>query len=225
MPSGRWGNRWKFGPESNLAKGMYKDRTAEVEESSRPNGPKWWTNLNSPSIIALGSLFNEAWGLIKTTEDCKPDQRLDPTSTNQFLLAGEILKWRENWCMGRDISICHNVYLILWCWPVIYGKKSDWFWVNWGFDYQWKSHLLNKDIWGYQELPQKKSSESIWEIDGRVSTMPNSFWDLPERKIYFKTLNVEIETNGLMTYDRRSWSLNADFLKKSISGPLNNRIR
>jgi hypothetical protein len=69
-----------------------------------------------------------------------------------------------------------------------------------------------KDNWGYQSY---KNSDELYK---RYSELVNSFPDLIQKglsaAVYTQTTDVEIEINGLMTYDRKVMKMPVEKLKQ-----------
>jgi beta-galactosidase/beta-glucuronidase len=215
MPSGDMGNRWEVRP-GVIREGMYKDRTAESEEIFKTE----WTEIMNefkffPSIIAWVP-FNEAWGQFKTTEIVNLTKKLDPTRLINSASGGNFEM--EGTDVVGDMLDLHNYPDPVMPDPVIYGKNKLMILGEFGgLGLPMEGHTwLNKDNWGYQSFTSKEDLQNRYEklmVDLK-KLIPLGL----AGAVYTQTTDVEIETNGLMTYDRKIVKFDADFLKKIHSG-------
>jgi hypothetical protein len=195
---------------------MYKDRTAESEEIFKTE----WTEIMNefkffPSIIAWVP-FNEAWGQFKTTEIVNLTKKLDPTRLINSASGGNFEM--EGTDVVGDMLDLHNYPDPVMPDPVIYGKNKLMILGEFGgLGLPMEGHTwLNKDNWGYQSFTSKEDLQNRYEklmVDLK-KLIPLGL----AGAVYTQTTDVEIETNGLMTYDRKILKFDADFLKKIHSG-------
>ncbi|WP_186755473.1 glycoside hydrolase family 2 protein [Echinicola salinicaeni] len=206
MPSGDHGNRWN--PRPGVAGvGTERERSPESEAIYR----KEWkdiidANYNFPSIIVWVP-FNEAWGQFKTEEIVKwtvaydPSRLINGASGGNFFPVGQIIDL-HNYpdpampsprLFGKDMVLTLGEFGGL-------GLPVD--------GHTWQ----DKDNWGYQ------SFKSVGELEDRYAKLMNDLEKLIpmglSAAVYTQTTDVEVETNGLMTYDRKVIKLTPEFLKK-----------
>ena len=157
-------------------------------------------------VVFVWVPFNEAWGQFKTKEIVDWTLRYDSTrlvneaSGGNFEYTGHIL----------DI---HNYPDPSMPSPDLFGAKQILVLGEYGGlglpveDHTWQG----KDNWGYQSF---KTPEDLL---AKYQSLVNRFPDLIKRglsaAIYTQTTDVEIEVNGLMTYDRKVVKMPADQLK------------
>ncbi|NHE57362.1 glycoside hydrolase family 2 protein [Cyclobacterium plantarum] len=205
MPSGDMGNRWESRP-GVLGKGTEKQRTPESEAIFR----KEWkaimdANYNFPSIVVWVP-FNEAWGQFNTEEIVKWTVRQDPTRLVDGASGG-------NYTKAGQIMDMHNYPDPVMPDPSIWGKDQIIVLGEYGgLGLPVEGHTWQeKDNWGYQSFKNKS------ELQDRYSQLikdlkPLIFQGLSSA-IYTQTTDVEVEVNGLMTYDRKVVKFEPSFLK------------
>ncbi len=208
MPSGDLGgNIWDMHPGKIRAGQHDKDRTPESEAIFR----KEWKAImdalhNFPSIV-IWVPFNEAWGQFKTTEmvdwtiNYDKSRLVNGASGGNFQHPGHIF----------DI---HNYPDAAMPEPSIYGSKYVLALGEYGgLGLPVEGHTWQeKDNWGYQSFKNKE------ELKKRYEDVVTDLWKLIPRGlsagVYTQTTDVEIETNGLMTYDRKVIKISEEELKK-----------
>ena len=200
MPSGDLGNRWEVRP-GIIRKGVNRERTAASEKIFTTE----WTEIIKefkffPSIVVWVP-FNEAWGQFKTKEITALTRELDPTrlinsaSGGNFELAG-------NRVVG-DILDLHNYPDPVMPDPAVFGTTISLVLGEYGgLGLPLEGHTWQqKDNWGYQSFKSKE------ELEARYRTLVADLNELIPKglaaAVYTQTTDVEIETNGLMTYDRK----------------------
>ena len=200
MPSGDLGNRWEVRP-GVIRKGVNRERTAASEKIFTTE----WTEIIKefkffPSIVVWVP-FNEAWGQFKTKEITALTRELDPTrlinsaSGGNFELAG-------NRVVG-DILDLHNYPDPVMPDPAVFGTTISLVLGEYGgLGLPIEGHTWQqKDNWGYQSFKSKE------ELEARYRTLIDDLNELIPKglaaAVYTQTTDVEIETNGLMTYDRK----------------------
>jgi beta-galactosidase/beta-glucuronidase len=213
MPSGDMGNHWEPRPAiSGL--GTEKDRTPESEQIYKT---EWKAimdaNRHFPSIVVWVP-FNEAWGQFKTTEITEWTMKYDPTRLVNSASGGNFFP------TGHIIDL-HNYPAPAMPSPEIFGSKQIIVLGEFGGlglpvdQHTWQQ----KDNWGYQTF---KNQEDLYN---RYQTFVGKFEELINQglsaAVYTQTTDVEVETNGLMTYDRKVIKFPEAKLK-SIHTPLYN---
>lgn len=208
MPSGDLGgNIWDMQP-GKISNGVHdKDRSPESEAIYK----KEWKDImdalhNFPSIVVWVP-FNEAWGQFKTKEitewtiDYDPSRLVNSASGGNFSYIGHIL----------DI---HNYPGAAMPDPNLFGDKfilalGEFGGLGLPVDgHTWQE----KDNWGYQSFKNKE------ELKERYQELVTDLNALIKRGlsagVYTQTTDVEVETNGLMTYDRKVIKIPEAELKK-----------
>ncbi len=196
MPSGDLGgNHWDMRPGITSGRQHDKDRSAASEAIYR----KEWKAImdalhNFPSIVVWVP-FNEAWGQFKTKEITEwtvaydPSRLVNSASGGNFFPTGHIM----------DI---HNYPDAVMPRPELYGDKQILVLGEFGgLGLPVEGHTWqNKDNWGYQ------SFKNVDELKRRYRGLVNDLARLIpmglSAAVYTQTTDVEVETNGLMTYDR-----------------------
>ena len=188
MPSGdRQNNKWEF---LKLNAGDDVNRS----EESKNNYYKEWSeiidNLKFFQCIIVWIPFNEGWGQFDTEKVVVFTKKQDSTRL-------------INAASGGNHRICGN-FLDLHSYPhpAQYLKVDNL--INilgefGGLALDIKGHTWKEDNWGYKTC---KSKEEVTEkYEEYINLLINSFKSF-SAAIYTQTTDVEIEINGLITYDR-----------------------
>ena len=197
MPSGDLGgNSWDMQPGKLSGDLRDKNRSKESETYYRK---EWKTILetlhNYPSIVVWVP-FNEAWGQFKTKEitdwtiNFDNSRLVNSASGGNFMYTGHIL----------DI---HNYPDAAMPDPAIFGDKfilalGEFGGLGLPVDgHTWQQ----KDNWGYQSFKNKEELFNRYKqlVDKLEKLIPLGL----SAAVYTQTTDVEVETNGLMTYDRK----------------------
>jgi beta-galactosidase/beta-glucuronidase len=211
MPSGDMGNRWeqKVGV---VGKGTERVRTPESEAIFK----KEWkaimdANYNFPSIVVWVP-FNEAWGQFKTHEISDWTKSYDPTRLVNSASGGNFeLKGAK---IAGDILDVHNYPDPVMPSAELFGKIQLLVLGEFGgLGLPVEGHTWQeKDNWGYQSF---KSNEELLE---RYKILMADLKELIPMglagAVYTQTTDVEIETNGIMTYNRKVIKMPIEVLKK-----------
>ncbi|MCH7403530.1 beta-galactosidase [Belliella kenyensis] len=210
MPNGDHGNEWEMRP-GIIGKGTDRDRSAASEAIFK----KEWkaiidANYNFPSIVVWVP-FNEAWGQFKTkeitewTQDYDPSRLVNSASGGNFEMEGAKIT--------GDIIDLHNYPAATMPDPGIYGKDNVIVLGEFGglglpvYGHTWQ----DKDNWGYQSF---KDKEALANRYGEfMKTLENLITAGLSAAVYTQTTDVEVETNGLMTYDRKIIKFDESWLK------------
>ncbi|MCY4778277.1 beta-galactosidase [Sphingobacterium sp. UT-1RO-CII-1] len=197
MPSGDLGgNVWDMMP-GKISGGKHdKDRS---EESERIFRQEWNTIMeqlhNFPSIVVWVP-FNEAWGQFKTKEITEWTIAKDPSRLVNSASGG-------NFAYVGDILDIHNYPDAAMPDPDIFGKDYVLALGEYGgLGLPIEGHTWQqKDNWGYQSFKNKEELRKRYSelIDNLQRLIPKGL----SAAVYTQTTDVEIETNGLMTYDRK----------------------
>jgi beta-galactosidase/beta-glucuronidase len=195
MPNGDWGGRWGQRPGVE-GDGEDMERTERSEQIYRTEWAAIMDDFHNFPSIVVWVPFNEAWGQFKTEEitnwtmERDTSRLVNSASGGNFHAVGHIL----------DI---HN-------YPVPAMPRADLFGQDrilvlgeyGGLGLPLEGHTWqDKDNWGYQSFKNAdelfaKYQDFIGRLEGMVSKGLSA-------AIYTQTTDVEVETNGLMTYDRK----------------------
>lgn len=197
MPSGDLGgNHWDMRPGITSGRQHDKDRSPESEAIYR----KEWKAImdalhNFPSIVVWVP-FNEAWGQFKTKEITEWTMGYDPSRLVNSASGG-------NFFPTGHIFDIHNYPDAVMPRPELFGDKQILVLGEFGglglpvAGHTWQ----NKDNWGYQSF--KNVDELKRRYAGLVKDLARLIPMGLSAAVYTQTTDVEIETNGLMTYDRK----------------------
>ena len=197
MPSGDLGgNHWDMRPGITSGKQHDKDRSPESEAIYR----KEWKAImdalhNFPSIVVWVP-FNEAWGQFKTTEITEWTMGYDPSRLVNSASGG-------NFFPTGHIFDIHNYPDAVMPRPELFGAKQILVLGEFGgLGLPIEGHTWqNKDNWGYQSF--KNADELKRRYQGLVNDLARLIPLGLSAAVYTQTTDVEVETNGLMTYDRK----------------------
>ncbi len=190
MPSGdrnpEWQNRIYF-------EGTEMKRSAESEACYRKEWKEIMDALYSYPCIGTWIPFNEAWGQFKTPEIVEWTKQYDPTRLVNPASGG------NHYTCG-DMLDLHNypapeLYLYDAQRATVLGEYGGIGWVVQG-------HIWEPDRnWGYIQFNSSKevTDEYVKYAEKLYDLIPRGF----SAAVYTQTTDVEVEVNGLMTYDRR----------------------
>ncbi|MEO5593511.1 MAG: sugar-binding domain-containing protein [Chitinophagaceae bacterium] len=195
MPSGDLGNRWESRP-GIFGKATDKARTAESEKIYRNEWKEIMQDLYNFPCIVVWVPFNEAWGQFKTMEIVDWTMQKDPSRLVNTASGGNF----ED--VGPIIDL-HNYPEPLMPDPALFGSKRILVLGEFGGlglpveNHTWQE----KNNWGYQTFKNKE------DLLKRYAELMDHIPALIEKglsaAVYTQTTDVEVETNGLMTYDRK----------------------
>ncbi|MDO9375744.1 MAG: glycoside hydrolase family 2 TIM barrel-domain containing protein [Ferruginibacter sp.] len=194
MPSGDLGNRWESRP-GIYGRATDKQRTEASEKIFRTE----WTEImqdlhNFPSIVVWVP-FNEAWGQFKTKEIVDWTMKKDPSRLVNTASGGNF----EN---AGHITDLHNYPEPLMPDPVLFGSKVLVLGEFGGLGLPVDNHTWQqKNNWGYQSF--KSGDELLKRYAEFIDRIPHLIDKGLSAAVYTQTTDVEVETNGLMTYDRK----------------------
>lgn len=190
MPSGdrnpEWQNRKYF-------EGTEMKRSAESEAIYRKEWKEIMDCLYSYPCIGVWVPFNEAWGQFKTpeivewTKQYDPSRLVNPASGGNHYTCGDMLDLHN--------YPAPEMYLYDAQRATVLGEYG-------GIGLVLKEHLWEPDRnWGYIQFSSSKQA-----TDEYVK-YANLLYDLISKgfsaAVYTQTTDVEVEVNGLMTYDRK----------------------
>ena len=178
-----------------------------VPDDAKANYYKEWGEIMSafkvfPCIVTWVP-FNEAWGQFDTEEVVKFTRAQDPTRLINYASGGNFVK-----CSG-DILDLHNYPH-----PEMYLYDKDYINVlgeYGGIGWPVEGHLWQPDRnWGYVQF--KSADEVLDTYEKYADMLIDLINDGFAGAIYTQTTDVEIEVNGLMTYDRKVVKLDMERL-------------
>jgi beta-galactosidase/beta-glucuronidase len=201
MPSGDNSPEWQ---QRNYYNGKELERTAQSEQDFRQEWKEIMDLTISNPCVVVWVPFNERWGQFKTheitewTKDYDRSRLVNPASGGNHYDCGDMLDMHNypNPAMGMFDSKRTNVL----------GEYG-------GIGLIKTGHLWDENRnWGYV---QYKTSEEA----------TNAYIDMAEMlkklipfgysaAVYTQTTDVEIEINGLMTYDRKVIKMNEEKIRK-----------
>lgn len=195
MPSGDLGNWWNPRPGVE-GLGNEKERTEESEAIFREEWKEIMNDFHNFPSIVVWVPFNEAWGQFKTEEITHWTMELDPSrlvnsaSGGNFFPVGHIIDLHNypDPAMPRADLFGSDQIIVL-------GEFG-------GLGLPVEGHTWqDKDNWGYQSF--KNADELFKRYDEFMGRMEGLIKRGLSAAVYTQTTDVEIETNGLMTYDRK----------------------
>jgi hypothetical protein len=220
MPSGDLGARWNNRP--GIEGDWDMTRSPESESIYREE----WTAImddlyNFPSIVVWVP-FNEAWGQFKTVEITNWTMQKDPSRLVNSASGGNFYE------AGHMVDL-HNYPGPAMPKASLFGAKQAIVLGEFGGlglpieNHTWQ----DKNNWGYRTF--KNADTLFMTYSGYIDQMVPMIQKGLSAAVYTQTTDVEIETNGLMTYDRKVIKIPADRLKgihqKLYSSPDNLTIR
>ena len=201
MPSGDMGNKWEMHTYNG---GTDKNRTQE----SKDNFSKEWKEImdlcmSSPSVVVWVP-FNEAWGqfdterIVNWTMEYDPSRLVNPASGGNHRPCGHMLDLHNYPGPAMKLFDPQRVNVL--------GEYG-------GIGLVMKEHLWEPDRnWGYVRLNSPK------EVTDEYEKYADMLYKLIGRgfaaAVYTQTTDVEVEVNGLMTYDRKEMKVEPERIRK-----------
>ena len=190
MPNGDRGPEWQM---HNYFNGNERVRSAESEANFRQEWKELIDYLYSYPSVGVWVPFNEAWGQFKTEEISEWTKAYDPTRLVNPASGG------NHYTVG-DMLDLHNypnprMYLYDAQRATVLGEYGGIGWAN-------KEHLWEPDRnWGYVQFNSSKevTDEYIKYAEDLKQLIRQGF----SAAVYTQTTDVEVEVNGLLTYDRK----------------------
>lgn len=193
MPSGDQADEMPQWQNRNYFTGEEKHRSALSESYYRKEWREIIDCLYNFASIGVWVPFNEAWGQFKTVEIAEwtkaydPSRLVNPASGGNHYLTGDLLDL-HHYPDPELYLYDHNRATVL-------GEYG-------GIGLVLKGHIWEPDRnWGYVRFdsPQAVTDEYERYAEKLKKLIPNGF----SAAVYTQTTDVEIEVNGLMTYDRK----------------------
>lgn len=190
MPNGDRSPEWQM---HNYFTGNERVRSAESEANYRQEWKEIIDYLYSYPSVGVWVPFNEAWGQFKTKEITEWTKSYDPTRLVNPASGG-------NHYTTGDILDLHNypnprMYLYDAQRATVLGEYGGIGWAN-------KEHLWEPDRnWGYVQFNSSKevTDEYVKFAEELKQLIRQGF----SAAVYTQTTDVEVEVNGLLTYDRK----------------------
>ncbi|MEN6598162.1 MAG: sugar-binding domain-containing protein [Proteiniphilum sp.] len=201
MPNGDRGPGWD---SRNYFKGSESMRTAESEGNYRKEWKEIMDYLYSYPSIGVWVPFNEAWGQFKTieitewTKQYDPSRLVNPASGGNHYPVGDMLDLHQ--------YPAPQLYLYDAQRATVLGEYGGIGWAN-------KEHLWEPNRnWGYVQFNSSKevTDEYIKYAEQLKQLIRQGF----SAAVYTQTTDVEVEVNGLMTYDRKLVKVDEARVKK-----------
>ncbi len=190
MPSGDRGPEWQ---PRNYFNGTEIKRSEASEACYRKEWKEIMDYLYSYPCIGTWVPFNESWGQFKTTEIVEWTKQYDPTRLVNPASGG------NHYTCGDILDLHHypqpNMFLYDAQRATVLGEFG-------GIGLALKDHLWEPNRnWGYVQFNTSKEAtdEYVKYADLLYKLIDKGF----SAAVYTQTTDVEVEVNGLMTYDRK----------------------
>jgi hypothetical protein len=206
MPTGDLGNQWENRP-AIYGRATDKDRTPESERIYRTEWNEIMQDLHNFPCIVVWVPFNEAWGQFKTKEIVEWSMQKDPSRLVNTASGGNFVN------VGPIIDL-HNYPEPLMPDPELFGAKRILVLGEFGGlglpveGHTWQS----KNNWGYQSFKNKE--ELFKRYTELIDKIPSLIAKGLSAAVYTQTTDVEGESNGFLTYDRKEMKMPVDKLKE-----------
>ncbi len=201
MPNGDAHPEWQ---RWNYFSGQELKRSAESEENFRREWKEVMDLTYSNPSVVVWVPFNERWGQFKTeeivewTKNYDPSRLINPASGGNHYNVGDIIDMHNypDPVMGLFDPQKSNVL----------GEYG-------GIGLVLEDHLWEKDRnWGYVQYKNSEEATKVYiEYAEKLKKLiPFGY----SGAVYTQTTDVEIEVNGLLTYDRKVVKLNEEKIRK-----------
>lgn len=201
MPNGDRGPEWQMRQYFN---GVERNRSAESEANFRKEWKEIIDYLYSYPSVGVWVPFNEAWGQFKTEEITEWTKQYDPTRLVNPASGG------NHYTVGDMLDLHQypspQLYLYDAQRATVLGEYGGIGWAN-------KEHLWEPDRnWGYVQFNSAKevTDEYVKYAEELKQLIHQGF----SAAVYTQTTDVEIEVNGLMTYDRELVKVDEERVRK-----------
>jgi beta-galactosidase/beta-glucuronidase len=201
MPNGDRGPQWQM---HNYFNGTEAVRSAESEANFRQEWKEIIDYLYSYPSVGVWVPFNEAWGQFKTVEITEWTKEYDPTRLVNPASGG------NHYTVGDMVDL-HNypnprMYLYDAQRATVLGEYGG---IGWAI----KEHLWEPDRnWGYVQFNSSKevTDEYVKYAEELKQLIRQGF----SAAVYTQTTDVEVEVNGLLTYDRKLVKVDEERVRK-----------
>jgi beta-galactosidase/beta-glucuronidase len=201
MPNGDRGSEWQM---HRYFDSVERKRSAESEANFRKEWKEIMDYLYSYPSVGVWVPFNEAWGQFKTVEIVEWTKQYDPSRLVNPASGG-------NHFQTGDLLDLHNyphpaMYLYDAQRATVLGEYGGIGWAN-------KEHLWEPNRnWGYVQFNSEK--EVTDEYVKYAEQLKQFIHAGLSAAVYTQTTDVEIEVNGLMTYDRKLVKVDEERVRK-----------
>jgi len=201
MPNGDDHPEWQ---RHSYFTGRELERSAESEENFRREWKEVMDLVYSNPCVVLWVPFNERWGQFKTeeivewTNNYDPSRLVNPASGGNYYDVGDILDVHN---YPEPVMGLYN------------SKKVNVLGEYGGIGLVVKDHLWEKDRnWGYVQYKNSEEATKVYiEYAEKLKKLiPFGY----SGAVYTQTTDVEIEVNGLLTYDRKVVKFNEEKIRK-----------
>lgn len=201
MPNGDRSPEWQMRQYFN---GAERVRSAESDINYRKEWKEIIDYLYSYPSVGVWVPFNEAWGQFKTkeiaewTKQYDPSRLVNPASGGNHYTVGDMLDLHQ--------YPAPQLYLYDAQRATVLGEYGGIGWAN-------KEHLWEPDRnWGYVQFnsAEEVTDEYVKYAEQLKHLIRQGF----SAAVYTQTTDVEIEVNGLMTYDRKVVKIDEGRVKK-----------
>lgn len=201
MPNGDRSPEWQM---HSYFTGSERERSAESEANFKQEWKELIDYLYSYPSVGVWVPFNEAWGQFNTAEITEWTKAYDPTRLVNPASGG------NHYTVG-DMLDLHNypnprMYLYDAQRATVLGEYGGIGWAN-------KEHLWEPERnWGYVQFNSSKevTDEYIKYAEELKQLIRQGF----SAAVYTQTTDVEIEVNGLLTYDREVVKVDEERVRK-----------
>lgn len=201
MPSGDRNPEWQ---RTQYFTGTELNRSTFSEQTYRKEWQEIVDCLYSYPCIGTWVPFNEAWGQFKTqeivewTKQYDPTRLVNPASGGNHYTCGDILDLHNYPAPAMYLYDAQRVNVL--------GEYG-------GIGLVMKEHLWEPNRnWGYVQFGSSK--EATAEYVKYAEELKRLIGRGLSAAVYTQTTDVEVEVNGLMTYDRKVVKLDEKTLKK-----------
>lgn len=201
MPNGDAHPEWQ---RWNYFNGQELVRSAESEENFRREWKEVMDLTYSNPSVVVWVPFNERWGQFKTeeivewTKNYDPSRLINPASGGNHYNVGDIIDMHNY--PGPVMGLFDP-------------QKSNVLGEYGGIGLVLEDHLWEKDRnWGYVQYKNSEEATNVYiEYAEKLKKLiPFGY----SGAVYTQTTDVEIEVNGLLTYDRKVVKLNEKRIRK-----------
>lgn len=200
MPSGDNTPQWQM---HNYFDGAELVRSQESEENFRREWKEIIDMLYSFPSIGVWVPFNEAWGQFKTAEIVEWTKAYDPSRLVNPASGG------NHYQVGDILDTHHYPHPKL---TLVDSRRATVLGEYGGIGYVVKEHLWEPDRnWGYITFNSPKQVTDQYEAYAeKLKILIEAAFTAA---VYTQTTDVEVEVNGLMTYDRKVIKVEADRIR------------
>ena len=201
MPNGDRSPEWQM---REYFTGVERLRSPESEANFRKEWKEIMDYLYSYPSIGVWVPFNEAWGQFKTKEITEWTKQYDPSRLVNPASGG------NHYHLGDMLDLHHypqpEMFLYDGQRATVLGEYGGIGWAN-------KEHLWEPDRnWGYVQF--NSSDEVTNEYIKYAEQLKQMIRQGFSAAVYTQTTDVEVEVNGLMTYDRDVIKIDEERVRK-----------